>query len=183
MTQPFGIDTSVLVRLTTREPEKDFEHCVEELRALIEDQGNEIFASNQVIGEAYVAIQHHYGVSDSDTRASLIDLLTSGLVCATKRTFGHYRPSNHHEPGPLRQADCRRILTRRSGNSNLGPEDSVAAKSTKALSQLRILWTHPEAGRGGCTPRPDVKGPGRQRLRSALSPKVMAEDAPFVVHI
>ena len=80
MTQPFGIDTSVLVRLTTREPEKDFEHCVEELRALIEDQGSEIFASNQVIGEAYVAIQHHYGVSDSDTRASLIDLLTSGLV-------------------------------------------------------------------------------------------------------
>ncbi len=80
MTQPFGIDTSVLVRLTTREPERDFEHCVEELRALIEDQGNEIFASNQVIGEAYIAIQHHYGVSDSDTRASLIDLLTSGLV-------------------------------------------------------------------------------------------------------
>ena len=80
MTQPFGIDTSVLVRLTTREPEKDFEHCVEALRALIEDQGNEIFASSQVIGEAYIAIQHHYGVSDSDTRASLIDLLTSGLV-------------------------------------------------------------------------------------------------------
>ena len=80
MNQPFGIDTSVLVRLTTREPEKDFEHCVEELRALIEGQGNEIFASNQVIGEAYIAIQHHYGISDSDTRASLIDLLTSGLV-------------------------------------------------------------------------------------------------------
>ena len=80
MTQPFGIDTSVLVRLTTKEPEKDFERCVEELRVLIEDQGNEIFASNQVIGEAYIAIQHHYGVSDSDTRASLVDLLTSGLV-------------------------------------------------------------------------------------------------------
>ena len=80
MTQPFGIDTSVLVRLTTGEPEKDFEHCVEELRALIEGQGNEIFASNQVIGEAYIAIQHHYGVSDPDTRAALIDLLTSSLV-------------------------------------------------------------------------------------------------------
>ena len=80
MTQPFGIDTSVLVRLTTREPKRDFEHCVEALRALVEDQGNEIFASNQVIGEAYIAIQHHYGVSDSDTRVSLVDLLTSGLV-------------------------------------------------------------------------------------------------------
>ena len=31
MTQPCGIDTSVLVRLVTAEPELDFQHCVEEL--------------------------------------------------------------------------------------------------------------------------------------------------------
>ena len=80
MTQPFGIDTSVLVRLTTRDPEGDFRHCVEELRVFVEDRGCEIFASNQVIGEAYVAIQHHYQVSDEDARATLIDVLTSGLV-------------------------------------------------------------------------------------------------------
>ena len=134
MTQPFGIDTSVLVRLTTREPEKDFEHCVEELRALIEDQGNEIFASNQVIGEAYIAIQHHYGVSDSDTRASLYRSIDQRPGLATKRAFGHDCPSNHHQPGTLRQADSRRILTRRSGNANLGPEDGVAAKSTMTVA-------------------------------------------------
>ncbi len=80
MTQPFGIDTSVLVRLTTRDAEGDFQHCVEELRVLVEDRGCEIFASNQVIGEAYVAIQHHCQVSDEDARATLIDVLTSGLV-------------------------------------------------------------------------------------------------------
>ena len=80
MTQPFGIDTSVLVRLTTRDPEGDFQRRVEELRVLVEDQGREIFASNQVIGEAYVAIQNHYRVSDEDARATLIDVLTSGLV-------------------------------------------------------------------------------------------------------
>ena len=80
MTQPFGIDTSVLVRLTTRDPEGDFQHCVEELRVLVEDQGCEVFASNQVIGEAYVAIQHHYQVSDVDAREALTDVLTSGLV-------------------------------------------------------------------------------------------------------
>ncbi len=80
MTPPYGIDTSVLVRLVVGEPEQDFQHCVEALRALVEDQGREIFASNQVIGEAYVAIQHHYGVSDFDARAALISVLTSGLV-------------------------------------------------------------------------------------------------------
>ena len=80
MTQRFGIDTSVLVRLLTGEPEADFAHCVAKLSALIEDEGAEIFASNQVIGEAYVAVQHHYEVSKADTRAGLLDVLHSGLV-------------------------------------------------------------------------------------------------------
>ena len=80
MTPRFGIDTSVLVRLAVGEPERDFQRCLEALRALVEDEGREIFASNQVIGEAYTAIQHHYRVSDVDARAALIDVLTSGLV-------------------------------------------------------------------------------------------------------
>ena len=80
MTPHFGIDTSVLVRLAVGEPARDFQHCLEALRALVEDQGREIFASNQVIGEAYVTIQHHYGVSDADARTALIDVLTSGLI-------------------------------------------------------------------------------------------------------
>ena len=65
MTQPYGIDTSVLVRLVTAEPERDFQHCVDGLRALIERDA-EIFASNQVIGEAYVVLQQHYDISSDD---------------------------------------------------------------------------------------------------------------------
>ena len=76
----FGIDTSVLVRLLTGEPTEDFEHCVSSLSNLIEDNGAEVFASNQVIGEAYVAVQHHYGVSKADARAGLMEVLRSGLV-------------------------------------------------------------------------------------------------------
>ena len=80
MTQRFGIDTSVLVRLLTGEPPEGFEYCVSRLRTLVEDENAEIFASNQVIGEAYVAVQHHYGVSKADARVGLADLLRSGLV-------------------------------------------------------------------------------------------------------
>ena len=80
MTRRFGIDTSVLVRLLTGDPEKDFEYCVSKLRSLVDDQGGEIFVSNQVVGEAYAAVQHHYGVSKADARASLLDALRSGLV-------------------------------------------------------------------------------------------------------
>ena len=80
MTRRFGIDTSVLVRLLTGDPAADFAYCVSKLSALVKEDGSEIFASNQVIGEAYVAVQHHYGVSKADARAGLLDVLRSGLV-------------------------------------------------------------------------------------------------------
>ena len=80
MTRRFGIDTSLLVRLLTGDPEDDFAYCVSRLNALIEDEGAEIFASNRVIGEAYVAVQHHYEISKADARDGLLDVLRSGLV-------------------------------------------------------------------------------------------------------
>ena len=80
MTRRYGIDTSVLVRLITGEPADAFAHCVEQLRAMIEEDGAEIFASNQVVGEAYVTTQHHYGLSGDDVRTALLATLQSGLV-------------------------------------------------------------------------------------------------------
>ena len=80
MTARFGIDSSILVRLATGDPEDGFEHCVRKLTALIERDDAEVFASNQVLGEAYIALQHHYGVSKPDARAALVSVLRSGLV-------------------------------------------------------------------------------------------------------
>ncbi len=80
MAARFGIDTSILVRLATGDPEDGFKLCVRKLTALVEDDDAEVFASNQVIGEAYIALQHHYGVSKLDARAALISVLKSGLV-------------------------------------------------------------------------------------------------------
>ena len=79
MTRRLGIDTSVLVRLVTGDPTDIYEHCVQELTKLVE-QGDEVFASNQVIGEAYIAIQHHYGIDKDSVRAGLANALRSGLV-------------------------------------------------------------------------------------------------------
>jgi len=39
----------------------------------------EFFVSNQVIGEAYIALQHHYGVVKAEARAAMFSVLTSGL--------------------------------------------------------------------------------------------------------
>ena len=86
MTRRFGIDTSVLVRLLTGVPQTNFDYCVSRLSALV-DEGEALFASNQVIGEACVAVQHHYGVSKADAaRASLVDVLRSGLAAPLNGT-------------------------------------------------------------------------------------------------
>ena len=74
-----GIDTSVLVRLVTGQPPDLQAYCLERLSALVRD-GVEVVASNQVIGEAYVAVQQHYGATKEDARAGLLDALTSGGV-------------------------------------------------------------------------------------------------------
>ena len=80
MTRRFGIDTSVLVRLLTGDPEAEFARCVASLRVLVDAEGAEIVASNQVIGEAYIAAQHHYGLTKSEARDDLCTLLSGGLV-------------------------------------------------------------------------------------------------------
>ena len=79
MPSRYGIDTSVLVRLITAEPRDAFAYCEKRLTALAND-GSEVFASNQVIGEAYIVVQHHYGVSSADARVALLRALRSGLV-------------------------------------------------------------------------------------------------------
>ena len=80
MTRRYGIDTSVLVRLITKLPEDQYRHCEDELTRMVEEERDELFASNQVICEAYIAVQHHYGVSKNDARVALTGALTSGLV-------------------------------------------------------------------------------------------------------
>ena len=68
------------MRLLTGEPEADFALCVSKLQALTEDEDAEFFVSNQAIGEAYIAVQHHYGVSKDEARDGLLNVLRSGLV-------------------------------------------------------------------------------------------------------
>jgi predicted nucleic acid-binding protein len=87
MKKRYGIDTSILMRLMTGEPAKDFARTVKSLEALLEQKpGADILASNQVIGEAYIAVRHHYGISKADARAALLSVLTSGLVAPLNGT-------------------------------------------------------------------------------------------------
>ena len=77
--QRIGIDTSVLVRLITGSPPDGYAYCVERLHELVMG-GAEVLVSNQVIGEAYIAVQYHYKVSKGDARTELLNVFKSGLV-------------------------------------------------------------------------------------------------------
>ncbi|MBK6862109.1 MAG: hypothetical protein IPG91_00360 [Ideonella sp.] len=68
------------MRLTTGEPARDFVRVVAALTHMVEVEHVALFASHLVIGEAYVALQHHYAVSKPDAKAALRSVLTSGLV-------------------------------------------------------------------------------------------------------
>lgn len=77
----YGIDTSVFVRLLTGQPQVDFEKTAKALKQLHdENPATELVVSNQVIGEAYITLQHFYEVSKADARKAIIDLFASGNV-------------------------------------------------------------------------------------------------------
>lgn len=77
----FGLDTSVFVRLLTGHPETDFQRTLVSLKQLHEaDSSTEFVVSNQVIGEAYITLQHFYGVSKFDARESILKVFEKGSV-------------------------------------------------------------------------------------------------------
>lgn len=80
-TPVYGIDTSVLVRLLTGHPDKEFRATSAALEKLFDKEPSaELVASNQVIGETYITLQHHYGLSKPDARKGLREFLTGGIV-------------------------------------------------------------------------------------------------------
>ena len=80
MIRRYGIDTSVLVRLMSRDSLDEYRRCVAVLTDIVENQNGEIVASNQAIGEAYVAVQHHYGATRAEARTELLNIFRSGLI-------------------------------------------------------------------------------------------------------
>lgn len=77
-----GLDTSVVVRILSGEPE---DLAVAAMRYLRERtrEGDQFLVSDLVLAETYHAFQHHYGASKKETLAALRDFLASPGVEAT----------------------------------------------------------------------------------------------------
>ena len=71
-----GLDTSVLLRLLTGQPEPLAQTACGYL-AEVEEAGAALYVSNLVVSEAYFACQHHYRMPKADVLDGLLALLST----------------------------------------------------------------------------------------------------------
>ena len=77
----YGLDTSMFVRLLTGHPESDFKKTAKALKKIYdENPATELVVSNQVIGEAYITLQHFYKISKQDACAAIMHVFKNGSV-------------------------------------------------------------------------------------------------------
>ncbi len=69
-----GLDTSVVLRLLTGEPELQAQRALAELKALVHS-GTVPIVSDLVVSEVYFALQYHYGVPKAEALALLARFL------------------------------------------------------------------------------------------------------------
>lgn len=75
-----GLDTSVVLRLITGDPEPLAARAVLFLNDAI-IAGNQITVSDIVLREAYFALHAHYDVPKRKAISALVDMLTEGSIC------------------------------------------------------------------------------------------------------
>jgi len=77
--ETIGLDTSVVLRILTGEPEEQARATRDFLRTSIH-QGMRIVVSDLVISEAYFALVTHYGISKREAVDGLLEMLERGVV-------------------------------------------------------------------------------------------------------
>jgi predicted nucleic acid-binding protein len=74
-----GIDTSIVIRLLVGEPIAQARIARARLERALEERET-VLVCDLVIGEAYFALHHHYGVPKEEARQLLLEFVTSGVV-------------------------------------------------------------------------------------------------------
>jgi predicted nucleic-acid-binding protein len=74
-----GLDTSVVLRLLTAEPEVQAQRALEALESATR-RGTEVLVSDLVVSEVYFALQYHYGVPKAEALALLATFLSESGV-------------------------------------------------------------------------------------------------------
>lgn len=69
-----GLDTSVILRLLTGEPERQARRALAEVQGLLKHEAV-LLVSDLVVAEVYFALQHHYAVPKSEALSVIANFL------------------------------------------------------------------------------------------------------------
>ena len=75
----FSLDTAVMIRLLTGKPNEHLA-ATEEFLDNVRRLKAKVFVTDQVVAEAYHALQHHFSISKSDALWGLSQLLSTGEI-------------------------------------------------------------------------------------------------------
>ena len=78
-----GLDTTVVLRLLTAEPQKQFEKAKKFIAEQVTNN-KKLFVSDLVVAETYFALHYHYEVPKPEAIEQLDRLLSSGIVHAAQ---------------------------------------------------------------------------------------------------
>ena len=112
---------------------------------MVEQESAELFASNQVIGEAYIAVQHHYGVPKAAARSALTGALTSGLVAPLNGQAVLTALAESTGPGLLGPVDRRRLLQIGVRDTHPGQENGIPTRCQKAVRPPESISSAPSS--------------------------------------
>jgi predicted nucleic acid-binding protein len=76
-----GLDTSIVLRLLTGQPKAEAELARTRLEKAMHERET-VIVTDLVLAEAYFALHHHYGVTKTKARATLLAMVHSGVITA-----------------------------------------------------------------------------------------------------
>ena len=83
----FGLDTSVVLRLLTGQPQELAVHALARYQEGIAN-GDSFYVSDVVASEAYYAIQHHYGKTKEEALSALKDFSSGEGISFSQKNPG-----------------------------------------------------------------------------------------------
>lgn len=129
----FGLDTSVVLRLLTGQPQELAARALERYQKGIAD-GDSFYVSDIVASEVYYAIQHHYGKTKEDALAALKVFSAGEGISFSQNFTATINTPNLHKANP---GFVDRMLV--SGYREQGQITLSCEKSFRRLADTEVI--------------------------------------------
>ena len=129
----FGLDTSVVLRLLTGQPQELAAHALVRYQEGIAN-GDSFYVSDVVASETYYAIQHHYGKTKEEALAALKDFSSGEGISFSQNFAASINTPNIHKANP---GFVDRMLA--SGYREQGQITLSCEKSFRRLANTEVI--------------------------------------------